>query len=524
MARSFPSQHLAAAALLLTTLAAPPPATGQELEDHLGQTVHGVEIEGVADDLAKRIKAGLALATRTGLLRTGRPILGRDVHDQDVYRIRLFLARSGYPFAEISSRFEGARRSRIRVVFVIDPGPPVRYGRVEVTGEPDVLRDAEERADDLLATGDRFDDAAVQRTQAFLEAALAEAGFAQGTVETRISPVDSVTVDVDFVIDPGEPFLIETLSVTGVEDDLRAVALRTMDVAPGTAYSPLVLQEARQNLQNLGLFRQIRLETKETGPRTLELTVDLRHANPRTISLSVGSWTDDILRFQARWTHRNLLRRGRGVEVLGMYTQWRRELSGRTWWPGLLSARSVAELEVGAVVEDEESYYLTGAGVGVSNSVRSTARRSWRVGVDFTDVDFEARSDNLEEFLANPGRQIILNSRWHADRSDDLIDPVTGSRLTLDGHFSSPGLSESPFVSAEANVVRYLPHSGKHDPRDPVQPRRGQTAGRRDRSLAELPVLRRRSELHARLRAPKARTRGRRREAHRRRGPLSGER
>jgi len=465
--------HLLLPCLLLPVLLLPLAAPAGAMSLYEGWTVTGVEIVGIDETLAGSLRNGLALNVHTGFLRLRKARFRERFLEQDRERARYFLARHGFPQAVVESRLEpAADKQQLLVILEVSPGPEVRIGSVEVevaragtghSAEVDALADLNHLIRTELPVGSRFADDRLQALVSETEDRLRAAGYAQAAVSLRLVRSDAARADVTLIVDPGSIYTFESVTATGVPDDLAPLARRAMGVTPGTRYAPQVIDDARDNLRALRLFRQIRLAAAPTGPLSLELQADLKPSPPRTARISVGSWSDDSWRVSALWRHRNLLRRGRGAEVAGTVSEHRQMLGGSLWWPALFTSRSRTELQIQYHIEDEVNYYLTNTELELATVLRPARRTSLRLGVGVSEVDVDARSGDQQNgdpltVQDRTGRLTVLSASLHRDRADNLLYPTRGSRLNLSARWSPPGiLSQSPFWSLAGQEIVYLP-------------------------------------------------------------------
>ncbi len=447
---------LAAALLLLL------PTSVAGLSEYRDWTVEGIEVTGVPKPMAGELEGGLALNVRSGFLRSRRPRFSEEVLDQDRQRILLYLARRGYPHAEVEARIDPRSRRRIHVVMEVAPGAAVHFGELGLSGLPPALETPARGALTRVRKGELFADDAVVQAKAAMEELLHDASFARSQVNDTLLLHDSATVALGLEIVPGDPYRFASVSAGGAAEDLLPLARKTMAIKPGTPYSPEVIERARDNLRYLGLFRQIRLEWDDVGPETLNLHADLQERDPRTAKVSFGSWTDDPWRFAVEWTHRNLFRRGRGFLAEAAYSKHRRLLASSVWWLARVLPRTRTSLLFDYEIEDEESYFLKSIGVGVGMLYGYSRNSSVSLGVTLQDVHVDYLSVDAPVYEAETGKLAILSAKWFRDASDHILIPTNGTRLTLGADWSPPGvLSESPFVTTENEGVLYLPVWGE---------------------------------------------------------------
>ncbi|MBD3235775.1 MAG: hypothetical protein GF330_03645, partial [Candidatus Eisenbacteria bacterium] len=108
-----------------------------EASRYKGWRTAGLEIRGLPGDLTSELKKGMTLSGRFRIYRRVRPNFYPDLLAEDLRRVRLFLARRGYPYARITPRFLPERdRRRLRIALDVAAGQPVRVATLEIAGLP----------------------------------------------------------------------------------------------------------------------------------------------------------------------------------------------------------------------------------------------------------------------------------------------------------------------------------------------------------------------------------------------------
>ena len=434
-----------------------PPAPDALAVPYKGWKVRALVIEGLEPDLANRLRRGLALTPPGGLSLAKKPTLFPRLLEEDLARSRLFLARAGFPDARVTPALdpdEGKRQVTIRLR--VDPGPARVLEQVRLEGfPPDLAPPLRPKA---LALGRTFADAPVQGYVADLEAALRRHGYAKGTAVPRLEATGDHGIVLVFAVESGVPYVFDEVRVSGCREDLRPLALRTVDTPPGTPYSPATLRAVEERLRLLGLFRRVRLDVKETGPGTLALTVDIVERELRTLEAGLGYWTDEQFRPHGRWQHRNLFHRGRGAEVRGSYTRFLREGATSVWWPALLGPRTQVSTSLAVEQQLEDSYELLDTKLTLSSLYRRSMLTSFRTGVELARVGVDATTVDSTAFLEEGGLLTTGIASWARDSSDDRLDPSNGTLAWANARSSIPSLSDAQFVSLEtgASVYRAL--------------------------------------------------------------------
>jgi outer membrane protein assembly factor BamA len=439
--------------LLLLGLAATAPAgrAGEVSPERAkGLPVAGFKLEGVDGMLGRDLAQGLAYSGESKLLSTRYPLFYPETLQEDVLRTRLFLARGGYPHAEVTPVLLEENR-RIRIRLEVKPGDPVRFGGLGFTGfpprpEPAKLVEVRE--------GDVFTEAGLDEGTRVLRRSLEREGHARARVEREVVARDPSTVDVTWNATPGPVYHFGDLTVEGLAPDLAGLVQRTLAIDRGDRYSSRTLEQARDDLRAQGLYRQVRIRTVESAGDTLDVEADLAPAAPRYTELGVGFWTDDLIRVHAAWTHRNLFRGGRGFRVEGAYSAYERSASASTWWPALLGPRTRVQLRVGGKYEVEDAYNQLSLGGDLSALYRLSVRSFVQAGLEVTANTVEEKTDD-PVFLEQPGRLSVLYGELYTDGSDDQFWPTRGMRNRLRLEVTTPSFSENEYVGGAASHAQY---------------------------------------------------------------------
>ncbi len=427
-----------------------------------GREVAELRLEGMPGDIAGQVRKGLALTPRRKLLRMERMRLRASFAEADAQRVRLFLARRGYPQATVTAGGEATDDDRVIVTLRVDPGPLMVYGDLTFDGVPEAVRAQRDSVRILLPRGQRFEDAEVTSAREQLLLGIRRAGHAEPELEVALELTESNAIDLAFVARPGRLFRYEDFTFSGAPDDLVPLVERTVHLEPGTPYSPAVAAGTRRDLRELQLFRQVRLHSEARSDTTLDLLARLQPRNMISLEAGVGSFTDDWLVASASAQHRNLLGGGRGGRVDLTYSTHRREAEGRLWWPNLLARRSRSEVRVTGKIQDEDSYRLDTVEIELSTLFRLGTSSSLRLSTGVSEGTLENRAADPEAFLSDVGLLTVLGARFYRDTSDNPVDPLDGSRLTVQTEVSPPGAwSDTPLASLRVHGSRYLPLGGR---------------------------------------------------------------
>jgi outer membrane protein assembly complex protein YaeT len=446
--------------LLSMILLLPPAVFGKPTTigaSYKGWIVRAVRIEGIEPALARSLRKGLALAGTARLIRPKRATFYPKLLADDLSRTRLFLAQRGYPAARVSPRLEpNTRKRQLVVILDIAPGPPVRVDEIELKGFPSGRRSSTQ-ASLPIRVGDVLSDHALQAATGEAEASLHEAGYARASVEAQLEPIDSTTVKVLFLASPDAVCYFGNLSVEGPERDLASLARRSVEIRPGERYAPEALRSAEENLRMLDIFQRIRVSPVDSGSDTLDVLLELTPRKQQFVEAGVGYWTDDLFRAHARWGHKNLFRRGRGIEARGSYSRYDREIGSSFRWLTLFGSRTSGAIEAKIREETEETYGILDRELRLSARHRHSFRTFLTAAVAVSSVEVDVKTEDESIFEEEGGLLTVFSADWSRDASDDRLYPTRGTTSFASLEWSPPGhLSDSHFLRGEASTAVYV--------------------------------------------------------------------
>ncbi|QJE73769.1 outer membrane protein assembly factor [Aerophototrophica crusticola] len=440
---------LALAACLAPALACPAPAQeppapapADETADSPAEaTPYTVAIKGVEEH--DQLTTLLEEVSRLVALREQpppSPVGLRRRAEADRERLAAALRSAGY-FDAVMDIDVDVETSPALVTITIEEGPRYTVSSVrleDAKGQPlptDVLKaedlglgkGAPARGPDVLAAEDRI-------TPRF-----AERGYAYARVVDRRLVVDHIarTMDVTFQVDPGLPIKYGDLSIQGLEDVEAKAVRRRIPWKPGDPYRPLQLEEAREDLAELGVFSSVRLRLADQpmpdGTAPVEVIVQER--DMRFIGFGATYGTDDGFGANAYWGHRNLLggaenfRVGATIAGIGRNSttdagEFDYDLTATYREPDFLSRNQSLTLSSSAVLEHPDAYRrkaLVLSGI-VERPISDDITASLGVTFEQSQVtENEQRTNNT--LFGIPAALTI-------DKSNDLLNATSGWRFS----------------------------------------------------------------------------------------------
>jgi outer membrane protein assembly factor BamA len=425
-----------------------------------GWEIKSFTLTGAPPDLQKDLEQGLRSRGQWKLLRgvDRPPFSAKDLFD-DLRRVRLFLAREGYPASQIRPEFATDNHARtLGLTLIVDPGPRVLVADVRYEGWPEGVDHPPVNDEHLIQPGQFFTDTAFDEMTAFLLVWLHDAGYAEVDVQARPHLLETGEVEVRVVIEPGDFYRIVEVVISGCSDDLVPVARRVMDLPPGSAFSATRIAEAASDLRATQLFSDVTIEPETMGSAELRLNLKLVNARMRSWRASVGTWADNPWMVRAGWSHQNLFKRSRGLDVSGTVATHEVRYGLSYFWLGWLSPRARSSYRVERVIEDEEAYRSNEYRAEFVQAFRPRNRALFNIGIGLSNVDVETYNPDETDIPESQDwlLEVWFDRKW--DWTNDLMYPDRGGYVKTSLTVAPPGTwFEIPYVLAQVDGTGYVP-------------------------------------------------------------------
>jgi len=360
--------------------------------------------------------------------------------------------------------------ARSAVRFDIIPGQQYRVGAVDLRGLTEARDDYQMLHESYgIVPGDPLLMDMVENERFDLDVALGENGYPFAVIEEPAILVDHARRegDVTMPVVPGGKYNFRTVT-SNLPEYLAGEHLA--DIArfePGDLYMRSDELDLRQAILATGLVGSVTIDPVEVAPPagdqpgTVDLQVEMTEAPLRTLAGSIGYGTEEGIRLQASWEHRNLFPPEGMLRVRGI-AGTQEQLLGVTLRKSNFHGRDrILTLDAFASTLDYQAYdartvSLIGRFERVSTLLFQKAL-SWAVGLELVATgEREATAEGI--FLPRQTYFIAAVPLYvQRDTSDDLLDPTQGYRLA--GRFS-PEVSrtngaQSFYVRSQVDVSYY---------------------------------------------------------------------
>jgi outer membrane protein insertion porin family len=237
---------------------------------------------------------------------------------KDVIRLRNYYQRRGYINVTVDYQIEQKNKEwKKEVIFQIEENIPVRIGSVNYTFSGNGSYFDEVKNSSAFAKAQRrhaYQDGARYETIKEPEVvgrfadAFKNLGFAYAnvTVEAKVD-TSQLAAQLEIKSTLGPRTYIEDINVEGLQSISKDYVLREAALESGEMYSLNKLQAAQQQLFNHHLFRFVTISIPDQPQdSTLDLLMRVRENKKRSVEALAGFGTEDKLRGQVSWTHRNV--------------------------------------------------------------------------------------------------------------------------------------------------------------------------------------------------------------------------
>ncbi|HET6527646.1 MAG TPA: POTRA domain-containing protein, partial [Balneolaceae bacterium] len=327
--------------------------------------------------------------------RTGHPLDEIKIK-KDVIRIGNFYRRRGYIKVDVSYRIKtGKKEWKKKVIFEIDENAPVIITELDyhidtkgadtenVRKTPSFKKAKRQQPFQVGTRYQPVNEAEVigQFTEVFKNL-----GFAYATVNIQ-SQIDTSRLAAHLTIEAtlGPKTYIDSIRVKGTQVLSKSYLLEEAVLDTGQLYSLKRLQEAQQQLFNHHL---IRFATISIPPQphdsTLTLLLRIRENELRSVALLIGYGTEEKLRGQISWVHRNAFGRAHRFTITARASFIEQSINLDYLFPYFLNTKSSIVISPFAQHLLQKNFELLRAGITNSYIYRYSKNFTASAAYEFT--------------------------------------------------------------------------------------------------------------------------------------------
>lgn len=380
------------------------------------------------------------------------------------------MASEGYYDAAINTRIDRQEaEAPLNAIINVVPGPRYNFSQIRIDAGPTIPENLIE-ANFPLKVGEPIVAQRVQGAEAGIALKLPEEGYPFAEIGQRDILLDGATGEGEYTL----PVKVGPRARFGEVTTTGELAFGADHVAKlarfrrGDLYDSRKVDDLRQALVATGLFSNVAAEARQAGEiaddgsEFVTMMVTQQAGPPRTLAGSVGYGTGEGFRLQGSWTHRNLFP-PEGALIVGGVAGTKEQRFGVTMRRSNAGRRDRSFELVGEALRSNYDAFeaLTGR-IGFRVSYDSTplwqkkltyAYGAQLIATQEDDYDFTSGT-RVKDFYTILG----LTGQLGMDRTDDLLDPTKGFRLsTLVQPEGSLAGSFTPYARTQIDGSAYYP-------------------------------------------------------------------
>ncbi|MBI4639074.1 MAG: outer membrane protein assembly factor BamA [Candidatus Tectomicrobia bacterium] len=440
--------------------------TKQKIEGLI--TVEKLTIEGNTHFPDSEIKEVLGTKKRPFLPWKEVDYFNPQVLQEDLKRIRKFYFDRGYLHTQVKEPevvFDEEART-VQITMTIEEGGPTILKSITFEGITGIKGTTipELQKAILLKEREPLSPKNLDQSKVEILNRVRNQGYARAKLDTKVEINEQEREGrVTFNVAPGEITYFGKTRIEGDEQVKQSFIQRGLGFKEGERFTLEKLYDSQRSLFNRGLFERIRLEpvNLDAEGEPVDILVTVKEAKMRSIRFGIGYGTEDQLRVQGSWTHRNLFGGGQKLTVGGKASFILQEVSTSFQQPFFLDRATDLNGEISYRQEDQVSFGVTTLSVTtrINRSFSSTLKGFLSYNLQFNEFRNVSSSTAalLPEEAVESNRITLFALGLQRDTSDDLFNPTRGLVTTLVFEHSDPFLgSEFRFLKGTAEAKNYL--------------------------------------------------------------------
>ena len=250
-----------------------------------------------------------------------KPRFRYDFLKRDVEAIKSYYHVNGFFDVEVwiehVDRDEKANSVKIRIM--VNEGPQTLVRSVEFAGQ-EMIRDRRLRKGLELLEGKPYNPNLLDVDKYTLFSKFFERGYLGAKISYK-AEVDSTAVDISWNIEPGEPYTIDRIELSGNETVDDRLIDRELTIERGEHFHLKQVLESKQNLYDTGYFNSVEIEPADlhSGEGSVDLSLQVRERKMGYIETGLGVGNVHGNRIFLEWGQRNLLGRGYALNLKTEY-------------------------------------------------------------------------------------------------------------------------------------------------------------------------------------------------------------
>jgi translocation and assembly module TamA len=402
---------------------------------------------------------------------------------------KTLLETEGYYSAKVTAGLETRSNGNPLVRVIVEPGPAVTVGALDLTLQGYVPYDDKSvplDANDLrtrwaLPEGARFRMADWEAAKKSLVRSIAQTRFPRAQLAETGATVDpeKQKAALKVVVDSGPEMRFGETRIRGIHKYPESIITNQNKIRPGDEYSEAAMQALQQKLQDTGYFASVEVTvdmrgvigakidaldeaedagtdpvttatpTATNGPTMLPVIVRVTENKQKNVTAGVGMSTNTGARAQLAYDDLSVF--GLRMKSNLIYEQKQQLARADFYWPTTPDGYNDS---VGG------GYTHTDIENEITAVTSISAKRAWGTPLLERSIQIEALTEKLSvgDIISSRAKSVPVTYSITKRELDSLIAPTRGYAATAQlGVAVLPVLTDEKFVRAYARVINYRP-------------------------------------------------------------------
>lgn len=388
----------------------------------------------------------------------------RMLYDQEL--LRRFYVSQGYADFQVKSALTELTPDKqgFYLTFTVEEGDRYNFGTVKIDNRLTGVDTAKLEEQVLTEAGKRFNANQVEDTVDSMVQVLGDQGFAFVDVSPELDrDTEKDTIDLTYVINEGPRVYVERINIEGNSRTLDEVVRREFRLAEGDAYNTSKLRRSEQRINNLGYFKNVKIEEKRgSSDDKVVIDTEVEEQSTGELSFGVGFSTVDGPLADIGLREKNLLGRGQELRARAMVATERQQFDLGFTEPYFLGRDIAAGFDVFRIQQDlrqESSFDRETTGFTLRMNYALSERLRHTVNYTLRENSVSNVQANASRFIRDQEGTTVTSSVGQSlifDSRNNRFDPSEGWYVRLSQEYAGLG-GDANFLRHEARAEYFYP-------------------------------------------------------------------
>ena len=403
----------------------------------------------------------------------------------DLIVLKNFFLKQGYLLAEVRDSISfREKRTKARILYIIDNGPRFYYKEVRFSGYKDISLNKLQEQFENLETGNPFDESKINQALKKVENLYYNRGKPYVEIKSDYLFEDDSLVVTTVDIKENQTVYINKIQYNGLDKVQRFIVRRELELRKGDRYSREELEYSQKNIYSTGLFKYVRMEIEPVmdEPDQAILNIFVQEKDARWVGLYMGVAHQDRIgssfEFTGKGGHRNIAGTARSVSLSvtpafqyvsskNIIVSSRREIAFTYVEPWIGNTRTPGTFRVSLSQNrptNSRQYDLTSTSFQLSHKYRNNWQVNGTISAKFVNSLNDAETINDIIVIDKKSQTYSLSTYFKKDTRPNLFNPQRGYLTDVDLSYSQSyselddGTKEdNQFFTLVASWSRYQP-------------------------------------------------------------------